>query len=51
MRLAHTMLRVRDLDRSLAFYTGFLGLKEVRRGTIGDEATTSWAPSSGMSRC
>ena len=39
MRLAHTMLRVRDLDRSLAFYTGFLGLHEVRRHSIGDEAT------------
>ncbi|MBI1383115.1 MAG: lactoylglutathione lyase [Planctomycetaceae bacterium] len=39
MRLAHTMLRVRDLERALAFYTGFLGLQEVRRSTIGDEAT------------
>ncbi|RMH04790.1 MAG: lactoylglutathione lyase [Planctomycetota bacterium] len=39
MRLAHTMLRVRDLEASLAFYCGFLGLREVRRGTIGEEAT------------
>ena len=39
MRLAHTMLRVRDLDRSLDFYTGFLGLQEVRRHAIGEEAT------------
>lgn len=39
MRLAHTMLRVRDLDRSLDFYTNFLGLKEARRHSIGDEAT------------
>ncbi len=39
MRMAHTMIRVRDLDASIAFYCGFLGLKEVRRGTIGDEAT------------
>lgn len=39
MQLAHTMLRVRDLDKALAFYTGFLGLKEVRRKDIGDEAT------------
>lgn len=38
-RLAHTMIRVRDLDRSLEFYTGFLGLQEVRRSAIGDEAT------------
>ena len=39
MRLAHTMIRVRDLDATLAFYTGFVGLKEVRRKPIGDEAT------------
>lgn len=39
MELAHTMLRVRDLDAALAFYTGFLGLRETRRHTIGDEAT------------
>lgn len=39
MQIAHTMLRVRDLDRSLDFYTGFLGLREARRKEIGDEAT------------
>ncbi|MCA8943018.1 MAG: VOC family protein [Planctomycetes bacterium] len=39
MQLAHTMIRVRDLDETLAFYTGFLGLREVRRKPIGDEAT------------
>jgi lactoylglutathione lyase len=39
MQLAHTMIRVVDLDASLAFYTKFLGLKEVRRASIGDEAT------------
>lgn len=33
------MLRVRDLDAALAFYTGFLGLREVRRKPIGEEAT------------
>ena len=31
MRYLHTMVRVSDLDRSLAFYTDKLGLKEVRR--------------------
>ena len=31
MRYLHTMLRVRDLDRALAFYCKGLGLKEVRR--------------------
>ena len=36
MRLAHTMIRVKDLDETLAFYTGLLGLREVRRKSIGD---------------
>ncbi|MEE8098805.1 MAG: VOC family protein [Hyphomicrobium sp.] len=31
MRYLHTMVRVSDLDRSLAFYRGSLGLIEVRR--------------------
>lgn len=39
MQLAHTMIRVKDLDATLAFYTDFLGLKEVKRAPIGDEAT------------
>jgi len=39
MKLYHTMIRVRDLDAALEFYTGFLGLEEVRRSSIGDEAT------------
>ena len=39
MQLAHTMLRVKDLEESLAFYTGFLGLVETRRKVLGDEAT------------
>ncbi len=30
-RLLHTMIRVRDLDRSIDFYTGLLGMKELRR--------------------
>ena len=33
-RLLHTMLRVRDLDRSLQFYTGLLGMKELRRTDV-----------------
>jgi lactoylglutathione lyase len=31
MRLLHTMLRVGDLERSLGFYTGPLGMKLLRR--------------------
>ena len=31
MRLLHTMLRVGDLERSLAFYTDVLGMKLLRR--------------------
>jgi lactoylglutathione lyase len=30
-RLLHTMLRVRDLDRSIDFYTRLLGMKLLRR--------------------
>ena len=39
MKLAHTMIRVRDLERSIDFYTEFLGLHETRRMSIGSEAT------------
>ncbi|HXV77708.1 MAG TPA: VOC family protein [Candidatus Polarisedimenticolaceae bacterium] len=38
MKLAHTMIRVKDLDATLAFYTDFIGLHEVRRKEIGSEA-------------
>lgn len=31
MRLLHTMLRVGNLDRSIAFYTGILGMKLLRK--------------------
>ena len=39
MRLLHTMIRVRDLDATLDFYTNFIGLQETARKPIGDEAT------------
>jgi lactoylglutathione lyase len=31
MRMLHTMLRVKDLDASIRFYTGHLGMKLLRR--------------------
>lgn len=31
MRILHTMLRVGDLDRSVNFYTGVLGMRLLRR--------------------
>lgn len=31
MRLLHTMLRVGDLDKSIAFYTEVLGMRALRR--------------------
>lgn len=31
MRYLHTMVRVKDLDASLAFYTTLFGLEEIRR--------------------
>jgi lactoylglutathione lyase len=31
MRILHTMLRVSDLEQSLAFYTGVLGMKLLRK--------------------
>lgn len=36
MRLLHTMLRVGDLDRSLAFYTDVLGMRLLRRKAFPD---------------
>jgi len=31
MRILHTMIRCGDLDRSIAFYTGVLGMRLLRR--------------------
>ena len=33
-RLLHTMIRVKDLDRSVRFYTDLLGLREERRKVL-----------------
>ena len=35
-RFLHTMLRVRDLDASVKFYTEMLGMKELRRRDVPD---------------
>jgi lactoylglutathione lyase len=52
-RLLHTMIRVKDLDASVNFYTKLLGMKELRRNEVpggkytlafvgyGDEASSS----------
>ena len=42
MRLAHTMIRVRDLDATRSFYEGVIGLQELRRKSIGSEAPLGW---------
>ena len=34
--MLHTMLRVKDLDASVAFYTKLLGMKELRRRDVPD---------------
>ncbi len=33
-RMLHTMIRVRDLDRGVGFYTGPLGMTELRRNEV-----------------
>ncbi|CAA7616034.1 lactoylglutathione lyase [Magnetospirillum sp. UT-4] len=39
-RLLHTMIRVGDLDASIAFYTGLLGMKLLRRQDYPDRRFT-----------
>ena len=33
-RMLHTMIRVHDLDKSLAFYTGPMGMKLLRKRDV-----------------
>ena len=33
-RMLHTMIRVKDLDKSLAFYTGPMGMKMLRKREV-----------------
>ena len=35
-RMLHTMLRVKNLDQSIGFYTKLLGMKELRRREVPD---------------
>jgi len=35
-RMLHTMLRVKNLDKSIGFYTELLGMKELRRRDVPD---------------
>jgi catechol 2,3-dioxygenase-like lactoylglutathione lyase family enzyme len=41
-RLHHLALRVADCERSLTFYSGLLGLPEVRRRHEGDAIRAVW---------
>lgn len=40
-RMLHTMIRVKDLDRALAFYTGLLGMKVLRQKEYPDGKFTN----------
>ncbi|MBA2565953.1 MAG: VOC family protein [Gemmatimonadetes bacterium] len=40
MRLLHTMVRVKDLERSVAFYRDVLGMREERRTVLDKAAAT-----------
>ena len=35
-RMLHTMIRVHDLDKSIAFYTGAMGMKILRKREVPD---------------
>ena len=35
-RMLHTMIRVKDLDKSIAFYTGPMGMKMLRKREVPD---------------
>lgn len=39
MKLAHTMIRVKNIQESVDFYTDFLGLRETRRSEIPNDCT------------
>jgi catechol 2,3-dioxygenase len=47
-RLHHLALRVSDCERSLAFYSGLLGLSEVRRIQDGGALRAVWLAAAGV---
>ncbi len=47
MRIHHIALRVADLERSLAFYTGVLGLPERRRAVEAGRLRAVWLEADG----
>ena len=47
-RLHHLALRVSDCERSLAFYSGLLGLAEVRRIEEGGALRAVWVAAGGV---
>jgi len=42
MRLMHTMLRVLDLDRSIEFYQGILGMRLLKKLEFPDDWLRVW---------
>ncbi len=52
MKLEYVGLRVRDLERSVRFYSGLFGLREVKRGDFRDQGAGVWVglrdPTSGV---
>ena len=50
MRYAHVCYRINDIDRSIAFYCGALGFKELKRYPIRDEAINIYVAPEGSAR-
>ena len=49
-RMLHTMIRVKDLDKSLAFYTGPMGMKMLRKREVPDGKYTLTNGRNGFSK-
>ena len=46
--LHHVAVRVEDVERSLAFYAGFLGLRELRRFEAAGGPRSAWLQAGGV---